>query len=196
MTGLQQNHFRKTRGTRRSRRSSGVGLLEMVFFLMPTLALICGFLDIGMVLFTWNTLQNAVREGTRYAITYQMDGSGSQTESIKDTVSTWAMGLVKASSTSSSGPEVPYIAVNYYSPPTVANPNGSLLPATGNANAPGNIVEVSIQNYPYSWMAPFSGALTFSTATTFYAAPGSQLTIAVYSADVLGGAPVGGVPPI
>jgi len=166
----------------------------MVFFLMPTLAMICGFLDVGMVLFTWNTLQNAVREGTRYAITYQLDGSGSQTTSIKDTVSTWAMGLVRATSTSSSGANIPYIQVNFYSPPTVANPNGSLLPLAANANAPGNIVEVSIQNYPYAWMAPFSGSLNFST--TFYTAPSSKLTLAVYSADVLGGTPVGGVPPI
>jgi Flp pilus assembly protein TadG len=163
---------------------------------MPSFALICGFLDIGMVLFTWNTLQNAVREGTRYAITYQTDGSGSQTTSIKDTVSSWAMGLVKASSTSGSGANVPYINVNFYTPPTVANPNGSLLPAVANANAPGNIVEVSIRNYPYAWMAPFSGAVSSSTATSFYATPGSKLTIAAYSADVLGGAPVAGIPAI
>ena len=68
-------------------RRSGVGLVELVFFLMPSFALICGFLDVGMVLFTFNTLQNAVREGTRYAITYQVDSSNSQTASIKDTVS-------------------------------------------------------------------------------------------------------------
>jgi Flp pilus assembly protein TadG len=181
---------------RRLDRRSGTGLLELVFLLMPALALICGFLDIGMVLFTWNTLQNAVREGTRYAITYQVDSSGSQTTSIKDTVSAWAMGLVKASSTSGSGANAPYINVNFYTPPTVANPNGSLLPATANANAPGNIVEVSIRNYPYAWMAPFSGAVSSSTATSFYATPGSKLTIAVYSADVLGGTPVGGIPAI
>lgn len=182
--------------SKRDMRRSGVGLVELVFFLMPTIALICGFLDVGMVLFTFNTLQNAVREGTRYAITYQVDSSNSQTTSIKDTVSSWAMGLVKASSTSSSGANVPYIQVNFYTPPTVANPNGSLLTATGTANAAGNIVEVSIQNYPYAWMAPFSGALTSSAATNFYATPGSHLTISTYSADVLGGTPVGGAPPI
>jgi Flp pilus assembly protein TadG len=188
--GLQSG--RSKRDTRRS----GVGLVELVFFLMPSLALICGFLDVGMVLFTFNTLQNAVREGTRYAITYQVDSSNSQTTSIKNTVSSWAMGLVKASSTSSSGSNVPYIQVNFYTPPTVANPNGSLLTATGTANAAGNIVEVSIQNYPYAWMAPFSGALTSSATTNFYATPGSHLTISTYSADVLGGTPVGGAPPI
>ena len=64
------------RQSTRNRRRSGTGILEMGFLLMPTFALIGGFVDIGMALFTWNTLQNAVREGTRYAITYQVDSSG------------------------------------------------------------------------------------------------------------------------
>ena len=181
---------------RRNIRESGTGLLELAFFLMPSFALICGFLDVGMALFTWNTLQNAVREGTRYAITYQTDGSGHQVASIKNTVSTWAMGLVQAGSTSASGPGIPYIEVNFYTPPTIANPNGALLPANGTANAPGNIVEVCIKNYPYSLMAPFSGSLSASTSTAFYATPGSSLRVQVFSADVLGGTPVNGTPAI
>jgi Flp pilus assembly protein TadG len=195
MAGFRHSHPRldQAPGNRRRR---GSGTLELAFFLMPSLALICGFLDIGMALFTWNTLQNAVREGTRYAITYQVDGSGSQITSIKNVVSTWAMGLVQASWTSSSGTNVPYIDVNFYTPPTVANPNGSLLPATGSANAPGNIVEVSVKNYPYAWMAPFSGAIGGTLTNNFYAAPGSVMRIAVYSADVLGGTPIGGTPPL
>jgi len=180
----------------RNHRRSGTGLLELAFFMMPSFALICGFLDVGMTLFTWNTLQNAVREGTRYAITYQIDGSGHQVTAIKNTVSTWAMGLVQASTTSASGANVPYIEVKFYTPPTVANPNGSLLAATGTANAPGNIVEVSIKNYPYSLMAPFSGSLSATTSSAFYATPGSSLRVQVFSADVLGGTPVNGTPVI
>ena len=171
-------------------------MLELAFFLMPSFALICGFLDVGLALFTWNTLQNAVREGTRYAITYQVDGSGRQATSIKNTVSTWAMGLVQASSTSTTGANVPYIEVNFYTPPTVANPNGSLLPATGTANAPGNVVEVCVKNYPYALMAPFSGSIGATVSSSFYATPGSSLRVQVFSADVLGGTPVGGTPAI
>ena len=173
---------------------NGSGLLELAFFMMPAFALICGFLDVGMALFTWNTLQNAVREGTRYAITYQIDGSGHQITSIKNTVSTWAMGFVRASSTSSSGSSVPYIEVNFYTPPTIANPNGSLVTAAGTANAPGNIVEVCIKNYPYALMAPFSGSVSATTANAFYATPGTSLRVQVFSADVLGGTPVSGTP--
>ena len=178
----------------RNRRRSGTGLLEFAFMLMPTFAIIGGFVDVGMALFTWNTLQNAVREGTRYAITYQVDDSGHQITSIKNRVSTWAMGMVSASSTSSSGTNVPYVDVNFYTQPTQASPNGTLLTPTGNANATGNIVEVSIKNYPYALMAPFSGSLSAVTATAFYAAPGSSFRIQVFSADVLGGTPAGGAP--
>jgi Flp pilus assembly protein TadG len=164
-------------------------MLDLAFLLMPTFAIIGGFIDIGMALFTWNTLQNAVREGSRYAITYQVDGSNHQVTSIKNRVATWAMGMVDATKDSTSGTNIPYVDVNFYTKPTVANPNGSLLPATGNANAPGNIVEVSIKNYPYALMAPFSGALSAVTAQNFWATPGSSIRVQVYSADVLDGAP-------
>jgi len=162
--------------------------MELVFFLFPTLAIVCAFLDIGMALFVWNTLQNAVREGTRYAITYQVDATGTQTASVKDTVASWSMNLVRASATSANPP---YIAVDFYTPPTTANPSGTLVTGTANANASGNIVQVSINNYPYKWMAPFSG--TFWGG--FYQAPGSSLGITTVSADVLGGTPVNGLPP-
>ena len=188
MAGLPQR--RVVRESARNRRRSGTGTLELAFFLMPSFALICGFLDVGMALFTWNTLQNAVREGTRYAITYQVDGSGHQVTSIKNTVSTWAMGLVRASSTSSSGANVPYVEVNFYPPPSVGTPN----PAAVANNSPGNIVEVCVKNYPYALMAPFSGAIGATVSTSFYASPGTSMRVQVYSADVLGGSPVSGTP--
>ena len=183
------------RNSPRNRQRSGTGMLELTFLLMPTFALIGGFVDIGMALFTWNTLQNAVREGARYAVTYQTDSSGSQVTSIKNQTATWAMGMVNATNTVSSGANIPYIDVNFYTPPTQAVPNGTLIPATSSTrNSSGNIVEVSIKNYPYALMAPFSGALSATTATAFYATPGSSLRIQVYSTDVLGGTPSTGTP--
>jgi Flp pilus assembly protein TadG len=171
----------------RRRGSRGDTMLEFAFFILPTFAILCGFFDLGMVIFTWNTLQNAVREGARYAITYQVDSSGTQKASIKNKVASWSMNFVSASATSTSG--TPYIDVTYYSQPTVANPNGSV--ATGvTANASGNLVEVAIRNYPYAFMAPFSGSL----AGAFYSNPGSKLGISVYSTDVLGGTPPNGPP--
>src|SRR5450432_2858666 len=95
----------------RNRGRSGTAMLEIAFMIMPFFAIIGGFVDIGMAMFTWNTLQNAAREGTRYAITYQVDTSGHQKTSIKNRVSQWAMGMVSASSTSSTGANVPYVDV-------------------------------------------------------------------------------------
>jgi len=161
--------------------------MEFAFFILPTFGIICGFFDIGMALFSWNTLQNAVREGTRYAITYQTDASGSQKTSIKNTVAAFSMNLVSAAATSGSG--TAYIDVNYYSQPTTANPNGSVV-SGANSNASGNLVEVAIKNYPYAYMAPFSGSL----AAAFYTSPGSHLGISVYSTDLLGGTPSTGLP--
>ncbi len=174
------------RRTSRRFRERGNTVMELVFFLFPTLAIICGFLDIGMALFVWNTLQNAVREGTRYAITYQVDSNGTQIRSVQDTVASWSMNLVQATTTSGNPG---YIAVTFYTPPTPTNPSGTLVTGA-NSNAPGNIVQVSVPNFPYKWMAPFSG--TFWGG--FYASPGSSFGISVVSADVLGGAPVTGVP--
>ena len=161
--------------------------MEFAFFVLPTFAVLCGFFDVGFALFTWNTLQNAVREGARYAITYQVDSSGTQIASIKNTVATWSMNFVSASATSSSG--TPYIDVTFYSQPTTANPSGSVVTGA-TANGTGNLVEVAIKSYPYAYMAPFSGSL----AGAFYSSVGSNLNISVYSSDVLGGSPPGGPP--
>ena len=171
----------------RRRRSRGDTMLEFAFFVLPTFALLGGFFDLGMALFTWNTLQNAVREGARYAITYQIDGSGHQITAIKNTVATWSMNFVSASATSTSGG--PYIDVKFYTQPTVANPNGTVVTGA-TANASGNLVEVAVRNYPYAYMAPFSG----SFSGVFYSSPGSNLAISVYSTDVLGGSPASGTP--
>ena len=61
----------------RNRRRSGSAFLESAFTILPTFALIFAFVDFGLVMFRWATLQNAVREGCRYAITFQtVNGSG------------------------------------------------------------------------------------------------------------------------
>ena len=50
-------------------------MIECSFTLVPVFALVLGFVDIGMMVFRWATLQNAVREGCRYAITLQTSGT-------------------------------------------------------------------------------------------------------------------------
>ncbi len=154
----------------------------MALILIPLMAVTFAFVDIGMCLFLWTTMQNAAREGARYGITFQTAGALGQDASIKQQVAYYSMGFVSAASTPTSGPTVPYIDVNYYDPANPAVP----IPAPG-GNLPGNIVEVSIRNYRWNFIAPMSG----TTSGPFYATTATPLVINTYSADVLNGYPPG-----
>lgn len=145
----------------------------MALVLLPTMALICAFFDFSLALFRWSTIQNAVREGCRYAITFQTSGGG-QDASIEAVVAANSMGLVTVASV----PQL--IFVNYFTP---LAPNTAILAPNG--NVPGNIVEVSIQGFTLTQLAPLSGTIINPTRSTTPAA------ISVYSSDVLGGYPAG-----
>jgi hypothetical protein len=165
----------QTRGAsaRRRARSGGNVMIECAFTLVPIFALILGFVDIGLMVFRWATLQNAVREGCRYAITLQTSGSLGQDASIEQVVQSYAMGLVKTTDSPN------LIQVNYYSPTDLNTP------ITSGGNVPGNIVQVSVQAIPFSWIMPLSGSFN----GPLYAS--SPVTFNVYSLDMLGGYPAG-----
>ena len=76
---------------------SGHTMLESVFTLLPMFALLFGIIDLCVMTFRWSTLQNAVREGVRYAITFQTSGALGQTASIQGVVEQNSLGFVKAS---------------------------------------------------------------------------------------------------
>jgi Flp pilus assembly protein TadG len=160
----------------RKRRSGGNVILECVFTLLPTLALLFALIDFSLMIFRWTTLQNAVREGTRYAVTFQTQTGLGQNASVQSIVQKYAMGFVK----SSDNPQT--IFVKYY---TTSNLNTAINSGSG-GNAPGNIVEVSVQNLSLQWLAPLSGSLN---GGVLYAT--NPLTLNVFSSDILGGYPVG-----
>jgi len=163
-----------------------------MFVILPTMALLCFFFDMTWALFAWATIQNATREGCRYAITFQTMTGESQDQSIESTVQQWAMGLVKTTDTyiDGNGQSQPVIQVNYFTtsaPTTPINPGcvaAGTKPCGG--NVPGNIVQVSIQSYSLSWLFPFTGTIV----NPFYS--GRPATISAYSYDVMGGYPVSG----
>jgi Flp pilus assembly protein TadG len=142
--------------------------------MLPTFALIFAFVDFGLLLFRWATLQNGVREGCRYAITFQTTNGSGMDASIEAVVQQYAMGLVKTTDS----PQ--HIFVNYYS---VTNLN---TPIASGGNVPGNIVQVSVQNISWAWLAPISGS--FGSNALRQTTP---ITLAVYSSDILGGYPAG-----
>lgn len=160
----------------RKRRSSGNVIVESVFTMLPTFAIILMFVDMSLMLFRRSTLQNAVREGCRYAVTFQTSGGLGQDASVEAVVQKFAMNFV----TTSDSPQ--HIFVNYYAPTDL---NTAI--ATG-GNIPGNVVEVSVQNISYSWLAPLSGS--YGGSIPFFR-DSTPISIAVYSSDIMGGYPVG-----
>jgi Flp pilus assembly protein TadG len=158
----------------RNRRRTGNALFEAVFTLLPTFALIFAFVDFGLLLFRWATLQNGVREGCRYAITFQTTTGSGQDASIAAVVQQYSMGIV----TTADNPQ--HIFVNYYS---VANLN---TPIVSGGNVPGNIVQVSVQNISWAWLAPISGSFGANAYRD-----STPITLGVYSSDILGGYPAG-----
>jgi len=173
---------------RRRRTSSGSQLVELAFVILPFFALVTSFFDVAFVLFSWSTVQNAVREGCRYAITFQTAPptgatwtcNGHQDNCIESAVAYYSMGLV----TVAGG----LINVNYY---TQAAPTTAI--ASPNGNVPGNIVAVSILAYPLQWLVPLSGiggAGTGNSSSSPFRST-SPTNVNVYSYDVLGAYPAG-----
>jgi Flp pilus assembly protein TadG len=172
ITAVTANCIRTAISAKRRRRSNGNALVEWMLVLLPTMALITAFFDICFALFSWATIQNAVSEGCRYAITYQTITGDGQDASIKTTVASDSMGLV----TVAGG----LIQVNYYTPAAPTTPI-----AAPNGNVPGNIVQVSVQGYALNWMVPLSGTIANPFRST---SPG---TINVYASGILPAYPAG-----
>lgn len=111
--------------------------VESAMILAPLMALIFAFLDYGLAIFLQNTFQHAVREGVRYAVTYQVKAGMGHDASIKAVVSENAMGFLRNCNDC--------IRIRYYRPDTLAETPDNL---------PGNLIEVSVEGYKFSWMAP------------------------------------------
>jgi Flp pilus assembly protein TadG len=140
-----------------------VELIEFTLVLLPLLGFTFLVVDLGWAVFKRATLQYAVREGCRYAVTNQTqsltDTNGNAygvIDSIKWVVQERAEGLLGHKTTD---PGYSLIQVRYY------NPDSSLttaltLPtdcATNTGQPPnwsGNLVEVSVENFSASPLAP------------------------------------------
>ena len=136
---------------------SGQTLVEVAISLSIFLLLVLATMDFGHLFSTKLTLQNAVRQGGRYAITGQCitgsDGTCSQSryDSIIQTVETAALGMLNSSD------------INI-----TCTPNGGGCP--NRAGGPGDIVTITV-TYPYHFMTGPIGA--------FF--PGNSYTVKVSS---------------
>jgi hypothetical protein len=156
----------------------GSAYVELALILLPLLAVLFAFVDFSMPIFLRSTLQSAVRAGVRYAVTYQSASGLGQDDSIRQVVQSNALGLIDGEAGAAK------ITIKYYAPTDLSTE------VTGvGSNAPGNVVEVSVGNYTWGWVAPLSATLT----SPFYA--NSPLAIAVSSADRMEVLPVGQTSP-
>jgi Flp pilus assembly protein TadG len=153
--------------SRRTCRERGAELVEFSLVAIPLFGILFLTVDLSWMLFARATLQFAVRQGVRYAVTGQtMSGMG-QDASIRTVVQQNSMGFLTGSGGASK------ISISYY------DPNANL--AATSSNAGGNVVQVSVSGVNVTPMAPL-----------FHS--GSPLSMAAVSSDVVEGSP-GGIPP-
>ena len=139
-----------TERNQRPRRSkqSGNAMLEFGLVFVPLFAIIFAISDYSMAIFMRATLQHSVREGVRYAVTYQTMSGMCQDASIKQVVKNASAGFLTSTNDS-------IIFVKYHAPSDLT----TVVTGTG-SNAAGNIVEVSVEGYSYRWMAPIARSNT------------------------------------
>ena len=150
----------------------GQALVETAFSVSLFLLLVMATFDFAYMTFAKLTLQNAVRQAGRYAITGQcITGSGgscSQTRynSILQTLEDVSIGLLNSSN------------VNSYANITCSNQGGG---CPNGAGGPGDVVTISV-TYPYPFITPLiapffpnrSYSIRVSSAFTNEAFPPSQ----------------------
>ena len=146
----------------------GNSFVEAAFVLVPLLALMLGIVDFGLAIFLKTTLQHATREGVRYAVTYQTVNGMGHDDSIKSVVQENAMGML------SSDGDTDMIQIRYYDPVNFQEVS---------ANAPGNLIEVSVENYNWSWLGPVLRSA-------------SPIQMNARSSDRMEGLPAGQAPPV
>ena len=152
---------------RRRRQSGASPILEGALVFVPFFALFLAIIDYGMFAFVKNTFQHATREGVRYAVTYQTGSGLGHDASIKEVVKTNALGFLSTPTGAS------HIIIKYYDPDTLVEVPG---------NTPGNIIEVSIENYQWGMIAPFLRSA-------------NPITLNVRSSDRMETMPNGAAPP-
>ncbi|MFN7994059.1 MAG: TadE family protein [Bryobacteraceae bacterium] len=154
------------RHTRR-RFQRGSYLIEATLITLLMFGLLFLLIDICLLLFTNSTLQNAVREGARFAVTEQLaSGQNYLNDSVVQVVQQHAGGLLNGPSGACK------ISISYYNPIT----------GQASSGVAGDIVQVSVVGYTYTPIALLKS--------------GSPIPVAAVSSDVLEQCPLGGCPPI
>ena len=171
------------------RRCKGAELLEFTFAILPLFMMMFVTLDAAWGMYVKSTLLFAVRVGVRQGITItgaQATAAGKDlTSMVKDTVQANAMGLLAGSAGRAK------IKVNYFQPP---DPGSTAMPVdvstSAGGNAPGNIMQVSIQGYSLGPLVPrFFGWKTLDVSSTSIGAAAADLIEPSKDTPTIGVAP-------
>ena len=164
-------------------------IVEFTLVLLPLLGFTFLLLDLGWAVYKRATLQFAVREGCRYAITNRLmamtDANGKSygmIDSVKYVVQAKAMGFLGSGPTD---PGYSAIQVRFYDPDTslttaLAVPV-NCADTTPQPNVGGHLVEVSVENYQATALAPLLRSA-------------SPLNFVARSSDRMEGNPAAGAP--
>jgi hypothetical protein len=142
--------------------------------MLPLFCMIFVLLNIAWAVFAKATLQRAVRIGVRSGITLtSVSPGGNLTATVKGVVQSNALGLLHGST------GLGYIKVNYFLPPAVNSNTAPTDVSTAlNADAGGNIMQVSVQGYPLVPIVP--------RIFHWYEKPDDNpLLVTVYAADMI-----------
>ncbi len=142
-------------------------LIEFTLVLMPLLGFIFLVLDLGWTIYKRATLQFAVREGCRYAVTNQLqalkDGNGNaygMIDSVKYVVQRRAMGFLGSKPTDAG---YALIQVRFYDPTSSLSTAVAMPPDCASTIVPnkgGYLVEVSVEHYLSKVLGPVYKAAT------------------------------------
>jgi Flp pilus assembly protein TadG len=152
-----------------SQAQRGSQAVEAMLIILPFFAMAFMTIDAAWGLFVKATLQHAVHEGVRYAVTGQVSGNLGQLASIEAVVQTQSLGLL-------AGSQAGTLTVHFLDPASLAD-----LGTSSGVNQGGNLVEVDVTGYQIAPLAPLLRS-------------GTAIPVNVSAADKLEGSP-GGVPP-
>jgi Flp pilus assembly protein TadG len=115
---------------------SGSATVEFSLVMLPLFAILFMTIDIAWIIFGSACIQEAAREGSRYAVLGSGQAESTLDAGIKQVVQQYSFGLVKTSN----------VSVDYY-PPTGYSSAGvpANLDGTPQATAAGNIVKITVQ---------------------------------------------------
>jgi Flp pilus assembly protein TadG len=153
--------------------------------LLPLLSILLVLVDVSWAIFAKSTIMYAVRTATRYGITITgteaTAANETLTQMVKDSVQANALGFLRGTTGRS------YIQVHYFMQDSSSSTGLTDVSTVASGNAPGNLMQVSVNNFPLPGLVP-------RIYNWFTSADNRASNLSACSADKI--EPSGDIPPI